>query len=199
MLKGEQLGFRYHRRGPWVVRDFGLTLSPGEVVGLRGVSGRGKTTIARLLAGLLPPAEGQVLLDGAHLPQRDFCPVQIVLQHPELAINPRWRIGKVLDEGQRPTAALLAALCIDPAWRSRWPHELSGGELQRIAVARALAAPTRYLIADEMTAMLDAVTQAQIWQVVLAVVQQRQLGVLVISHEMSLLQRLCTQVIDLDS
>jgi ABC-type dipeptide/oligopeptide/nickel transport system ATPase subunit len=76
---------------------------------------------------------------------------------------------------------------------------LSGGELQRVAVARALGRATRYLIADEMTAMLDANTQAQIWQVILQQVRQRDLGLLVISHDTPLVTRLCTRVITLRS
>ncbi|RCK76737.1 MAG: peptide/opine/nickel uptake ABC transporter (PepT) family, ATP-binding protein [Anaerolineae bacterium] len=139
---------------------------------------------------------GRVTLDGKPLPHNGFCPVQMIFQHPELAINPRWTIGKALSEAYQPPPGLLDALSLDPHWFDRFPHELSNGELQRVAVARALTPQTRYLIADEMTTMLDANTQAQIWQVILEVAVQRQLGVLVISHDLPLIERVCTRWID---
>ncbi len=195
MLKAERIGFRYGKRLPWVLRDVTLALAPGEVVGLSGPSGQGKTTLAKILAGYLSPETGRALLDEQPLPRRGYCPVQLVFQHPELAINPRWRMAQVLREGYAPPAELLAALGIEPGWMDRWPHELSGGELQRFAVARALGPATRYLIADEMTTMLDANTQAQIWRVVLDHVRERAIGVLAISHEAPLLERICDRVV----
>lgn len=86
-------------------------------------------------------------------------------------------------------------LGIEEEWLDRWPNELSGGELQRFCVARALGPQTRFLIADEMTTMLDAITQAQIWHTVMDIAERRNLGILMISHEPSLIQRLCTRVI----
>ncbi|MBX3013750.1 MAG: ATP-binding cassette domain-containing protein [Caldilineaceae bacterium] len=199
MLQGEALSFRYESQGAWVLEQVSLQVAPGEIVGISGPSGRGKTTLAKLLAGYLQPQTGQVRLDGRSLPNRGYCPVQLVFQHPELAMNPRWRLQQIIAESEPPAQTLLTALGIEPSWLARWPHELSGGELQRVAVARALASPTRYLIADEMTAMLDANTQAQIWQAVLTQAQQRQLGLLVISHDTPLLQRLCSRLVTLTS
>ena len=82
-------------------------------------------------------------------------------------------------------------------WLTRWPHELSGGELQRFCVARSLGPDTRFLIADEMTTMLDAITQAQIWRAVLEIAKKREMGIVVVSHDMKLIQRLCQRVIEL--
>lgn len=195
MLRAEHLAFRYGTRQPWVVQDVSLTLAPGEIVGLRGASGRGKTTLGKLLAGYLTPQRGRVLLDGHPLPRRGCCPVQLVVQHPELAMNPRWRIGRVLREAGPCPPDLLDALGIAPDWLTRWSHELSGGELQRIAVARALAAHPRYLVADEITAMLDAATQAHLWHAVCARARAQQIGLLVISHDDALQQRLCERCI----
>lgn len=197
MLKAEHLAFRYGARHPWVVQDVSLTLAPGEIVGLSGASGRGKTTLGKLLAGYLAPQQGRVLLDEHPLPRRGCCPVQLVVQHPELAINPRWRIASVLHEAGPCPPNLLNALGIDPGWLTRWPHELSGGELQRIAVARALAAQPRYLIADEITTMLDAATQAHLWHTVLTSARTQGMGLLVISHDDALRQRLCERCIAL--
>lgn len=198
MLKGEQLAFRYGPALSWLFQHLDFAVAPGEIVGLRGASGRGKTTLGKILAGYLAPSAGRVTLDGNALPRHGYSPVQLIFQHPELDINPRWRISKALAEGHQPAAELLDALQIDKGWLTRWPHELSGGELQRIAVARALGPATRYLIADEMTAMLDANTQALIWHVLVAHAREERLGIILISHEAPLLDRLCRRVIDLD-
>lgn len=197
MLSAHRLWFRYTANRPWVLRDCSLTVPPGAVIGLWGDSGLGKTTLARLLAGYLKPSAGEVTLDSQPLPSRRFCPVQLVFQHPELAVNPRWRIRAILNEAYQPSPELLEALSVEPGWLERWPHELSGGELQRIAVARALHPATRFLLADEMTSMLDANTQAQLWQVVLTHARHHNVGVLAISHHQPLLERLCDEVIHL--
>jgi len=197
MLKGDTLGFRYGPDQRWILRGISLTLAPGQRLGLYGPSGYGKTSLAKLLSGYLTPCEGQVTLDGGSLPAQGYHPVQLIFQNPELAVNPRWRIHQILDEAGAQDPEHLDLLSIDPSWLNRWPHELSGGELQRIAVARALGSQTRYLICDEMTAMLDANTQALIWQAVLTLAQERQLGLLVISHDRPLLDRLCDRVSDL--
>lgn len=191
MLKGNNLWFRYGKQSPWVVEARSLTVAPGEILGLMAPSGYGKTTLGKLLAGYLQPSRGTVSVDGQALPNQGYCPVQLVFQNPELAINPRWRIRQILAESHPPDAHWLEAFGIHPGWLSRYPHELSGGELQRVAIARILNPATRYLIADEMTAMLDANTQALIWQGVLTFVQQQQVGLIVISHDEPLLKRIC--------
>ena len=191
MLKGEGLWFRYGTKLPWVVRDQSLAISPGEVVGLIAPSGYGKTTLGNLLAGYLLPSRGRITLDEQPLPSRGYCPVQLVFQNPELSVNPRWRIDRILREKHPPQPHILDALGIHPGWMTRYPHELSGGELQRVAIARVLNRNTRYLIADEMTAMLDANTQALIWQVVLEFARQYAVGIIAISHNQPLLQRIC--------
>ncbi|MBC6430834.1 ATP-binding cassette domain-containing protein [Nostoc sp. HG1] len=194
MLKAEHLSFRYRSQQPWILRDLSLELERGEVVGLTGPSGLGKTTIAKLLAGYLQPTQGKVTCNDQPLSNKGYCPVQLIFQNPELAVNPRWRISKILAEGKPPSTDLLTSLGIHQSWLSRYPHELSGGELQRIAVARSLNSSTHYLIADEMTAMLDANTQALIWQVVMKYSREHEVAILVISHEAALLKRLCVGV-----
>ena len=167
-LEANHVSFRYDRRGPWVLRDVSLTVERGERVALFAPSGYGKTTLALLLAGYLQPTEGQILLDGRPLPRKGVCPVQLIYQHPEKAINPRWRLRQVLEESGQLREDMLDAFGIERAWLDRFPRELSGGELQRFCVARALMSGADFLICDEISTMLDVITQAQIWEVVLA-------------------------------
>ena len=197
MLKGDNLWFRYGKRLPWVVENRSLAVAPGEVLGLIAPSGYGKTTLGKLLAGYLSPSKGQVTIAEKAVPKRGYSPVQLIFQNPELTINPRWRIRQVLQESYLPDPSILEAFGIHPGWLTRYPHELSGGELQRVAIARILNPATRYLIADEMTAMLDANTQALIWQGVLTFVQRQQVGLVVISHDEPLMRRLCNKVLTL--
>jgi len=124
--------------------------------------------------------------------------VQLVFQHPEFTINPHFRISKALTECGHDALALAEELGIDRNWLNRFPHELSGGELQRIALARALGPSTQYLLLDEITTMLDAVTQASIWHLLLRTVRERRLGVLAISHDAALLARLASRVLAMD-
>lgn len=196
-LEAINLYFRYGN-GRWILRNTDFTINPGEIVGLVGPSGCGKTTLARILAGYEKPHKGTVFVDGAASPIQGYNPVQLVFQHPEKSVNPRWTMQKTLYEGWHPNESILMSLGIENEWLSRWPNELSGGELQRFCVARALGPQTKYLIADEMTTMLDAITQAQIWQVVLEEVQKRNLGVILVSHERSLADRLCSRIIQFD-
>lgn len=195
-LEAKGLGFRYGK-GSWLFRDVNFSIEAGEVVGLTGASGRGKTTFCRILAGFEQALEGVVTLNGQEIPVSGVHPVQLVLQHPEQAVNPRWKMAKVLAESGSSGPALRSLVGIEEEWLTRWPNELSGGELQRFCVARALAANPQFLIADEMTTMLDAITQAQIWQAVLATAKERNMGILVVSHEKALIDRLCDRVVEL--
>lgn len=193
-LEAKNVGFRYDPKN-WIFRNQTLSISAGEVVGLIGPSGCGKTTFARMLAGYTKPVEGNILLNGSALPQKGYQPVQLVFQHPEKAVNPKWRMEQILSEAGKLEVEWLEVIGIKKEWLRRWPNELSGGELQRFCVARALGANTQFLIADEMTTMLDAITQAQIWHAVLDVARKRNIGILVISHEEPLINRVCDRVV----
>jgi ABC-type dipeptide/oligopeptide/nickel transport system ATPase subunit len=194
MLDGRNLSFRYAASSPWIFQSLSIQLAQGEIVGLYGPSGQGKSTLGKILAGYLTPLSGSVYTGTKPLATRGACPVQLLFQHPELAINPRWKIKKVVSEGHTPSADMLHNFGVQQEWLNRYPHELSGGELARIAIVRALGPQTKYLIADEMTSMLDAVTQARVWQAVLDFVQSRRLGLLVISHDRVLLSKLCSRM-----
>lgn len=198
-LEAKNLSFRYRRGQPPVLQAVNLTVHPGERVGLRGPSGRGKTTLCKLLAGYERPCGGRVLLNGRPLAGfRGCCPVQLIGQHPETAVDPLLRLGDTLYEAGPVEEEVLEALHIAPAWLDRYPTELSGGELQRFCIARALRPETRFLLCDEITAMLDLVTQAQIWEFLLDVASRRDLGLLIVSHQSLLLEKLCTRIEQLD-
>ena len=196
-LEGKNLTFAYRSRSKEpVLQGVNLTLEEGERLGLSGPSGRGKSTLCRLLAGYERPTSGQVLLDGTPLTHQRGRPnpVQLLWQNPELAVDPLLPLGRTLEEGGPVEERILEGLYIQPEWKRRYPSELSGGELQRFCIARALGPATRFLLCDESTAMLDLITQAQIWEFLLEEAQRRNLGLLVVSHSEALLHRLCTRI-----
>ena len=150
-----------------------------------------------LLAGYLTPTSGKVLLDGSPLPNKGVCPVQLIYQHPEKAINPPWRLKRVLAESGQHRDDVLASFGIEQEWLERFPRELSGGELQRFCVARALMSGAGFLICDEISTMLDVITQAQIWNKILDEAQKRNMGLVAVTHNLALAKRVCTKVYDL--
>jgi ABC-type dipeptide/oligopeptide/nickel transport system ATPase subunit len=194
VLTASGLCHAYHGRP--VLRDLSLHLAEGDVMGLSGPSGIGKSTLARILSGALRPDAGCVLWQGAPLPAPPG-PVQHVPQSAELAVDPRWRLRDVLNNGGAVDPEILKALGINPAWLNRFPREVSGGELARISLARFLIPSTRILICDEITAQLDALAAQALWQALLPLVRARGLGLLVISHDADLRNAICTRHIAL--
>ena len=165
-LEAQIVSFRYPRRNGSLLEHVDLVLNTGERLGLSAPSGRGKTTLCKLLAGWERPDQGEILLNGVPLAQNwGFCPVQLLWQHPEEGVDPLLK--------------------------------LRTGELQRICLARTLRPELRFLLCDEASAMLDLVTQARLWRFLLEQTEQRELGLLVISHDTRLLERLCTRMISL--
>ena len=195
-LKAQSINFKY-RDDKYILKDIDFTINSGEVVGLVAPSGFGKTTLAKILAGYEKPESGTVTIDGKKNNKKGYSPVQLIFQHPEKSVNPRWKMDKILKEAYLPSKELLDDMGIKKEWLNRWPSELSGGELQRFCVVRALSPETKFLIADEMTTMLDAITQAQIWNVVLNHAKKYNVGLVVISHEKVLIDRICDRVVDL--
>lgn len=198
-LEGKNLFFRYDRKKPWILEDVSIKIEKGQRLAVSAPSGYGKTTLALLLAGYLEPVKGEILLDGRPLPRKGFCPVQLILQHPEKAINPRWRLRRILEESGQQKEEVLDAFGIERGWLDRFPRELSGGELQRFCVARALLSGADYLICDEVSTMLDAITQAQLWKVILEEARRRNMGILAITHNQHLARRIAEKTIDLSA
>src|SRR5690625_1175560 len=193
----EVKGISYHYPdSPWLFKNMHFTIKPGEIVGVFGDSGSGKSTMGKIIGGYKEPVEGKIWIDGRCISSAAVHPVQVVWQHPEMSINPRWRMRRILKEEGNLNVEFMKAFGIKKEWLSRLPRELSGGELQRFSLARALAGDVKYLIADEITTMLDAVTQAEIWHVVLKLAKDRNIGVLAISHDQQLLQRVSDRIIN---
>ena len=192
-LVAEHLSFSYPG-GRELFHDASFEVEAGERVAITAPSGFGKTTLCRILAGYLAPQTGHVLVDGTALsscgPVR---PVQLLLQHPEQAFDPRMRMRSSLaeagDTAQERCTMLSERFGLRDPWMSRLPHELSGGELMRFALVRACLACPRYLIADEATAMLDAVTQAELWHALIDLSHEEHMGMVVVSHSPALLGR----------
>ena len=205
--------------GKQVLRDFNLTIEPGERVALRAPSGTGKTTLCRILAGYLQPASGTVLADGMPLPRRGASLVQLIAQHPERMMDPAIPIRRSLAEattepedaqalasweekgggieGGSTVPQLLESLGVQREWLERFPVELSGGELQRCCIARALIARPRYLICDEISTMLDAATQAYLWSFLIDHAQANGIGMVLVTHSDALLDRIATRIVEL--
>ena len=198
ILEAKNLSFRYEESGRKILDQFSLQVDSSERVGILAPSGFGKTTLCKILAGYEEPETGTVLMDGKSLySYKGYCPVQMIWQHPEQAVNPRLRMRNVFEEGYQVETELIKKLGIEPDWMNRFPTELSGGELQRFCIARALGKRTRFLLADEISTMLDLITQSQIWHFLMEETQRRGIGMIVVSHSPELVEKVCTRVVEL--
>lgn len=197
ILEGKNLTFTYNKNANPIFQDVNLRIDSSERVAILGPSGFGKTTLCKVIAGYLQPQQGEVLLDGMPLSKKGYCPVQMIWQHPERAVNPRLKMKDTLADGLEVEERIIEGLGIEKDWLNRYPQELSGGELQRFCIARALGKETKFLIADEISTMLDLITQSQIWNFLLTEVEQRKIGLLVVSHSEPLLDKIATRRISL--
>ncbi|MHA6626491.1 ABC transporter ATP-binding protein [Pseudonocardia sichuanensis] len=196
-----------HGRMVRAVNGVSLDVAPGQVVGLVGESGCGKTSLARVAAGLLRPASGTVLMDGAPVAPLSWrrrasreLGLQMVFQNPYSSLNPRRRIVSQLMDGcpadlageQRRDFAVhqLERVGLSPDVAARYPHQFSGGQLQRIAIARALVARPSVLIADEPVTALDASSQVHVVTLLTDLVRDSGLGMLFISHDLALVRHI---------
>ncbi len=168
-------------------------VSKGETLALVGESGCGKSTVARLIAGLYAPTEGQIEFRGRRL--------QMIFQDPYASLNPRWRVRKIVAEpmmflegGGKPVAELLRQVGLSPEDAERYPHEFSGGQRQRISIARALAGEPELLICDEPTSALDVSVQAQILNLMADLQERLGLTYLFISHNLAVVSLVADRV-----
>lgn len=212
MLELDSVTAGYERRAP-VFRGASLTIAPGESVGLLGPSGCGKSTLARVAALLHRPDAGRLVLDGTEVrawrhraPRDRRTSVGVVFQQPRTAADPRLTLTELVAEPLRATgrraeaaeriAALAPAVGLTPDLLGRRPHEVSDGQLQRACLARALTLRPRWLICDEMTAMLDASTTAALVAAVETYRTETGAGLLAVGHDRVLLNRWCDRTVE---
>lgn len=197
MLSVENLSFSYDGKVE-ILKDLSLKLDRGEIVGLMAPSGFGKSTLGKLMAGYLKAEKGKIAVDGLDINDLSgFLPVQMVHQAPEKNVNISWKVEKILNEGWEVNEDVKEKFGIEESFLKKFPTELSGGELQRICIARVLSSETKYLIADEVTTMLDSITQAQICHLLKHFAKEHNLGILFISHNEALIDAIADRKINL--
>jgi oligopeptide transport system ATP-binding protein len=192
-----------------------LAVAAGETLGVVGESGSGKSTLARAVLRLVRPTDGRVTLLGrelATLDEKDLRPLrkdmQLVFQDPLAALDPRMPVGRIvseplqalepdLDEDARlaRVAEALTQVGLDPAWRNRYPHQFSGGQCQRIGIARALILRPKLLVCDEAVSALDVTIQVQIVNLLLELQSRLDLALIFIAHDLAVVRRLSHRVL----
>ncbi len=200
------------RRRVHAVAKVDLSIRRGEVVGLVGESGCGKSTLGRVVAGIHPQTEGEVIWEGqdraALSPdsaRKARLAVQMIFQDPYGSLNPRMSVGAAIAEAPRLhgmiqgsvddfVTAQMRRVGLDPDYRDRYPHQLSGGQRQRVGIARALAVSPQLLVCDESIAALDVSIQAQVINLFTALREQLDLTYLFISHDLGVVEHLSDRV-----
>lgn len=223
LLSADGVSQRYARSsfdgapGGTVVRDVTLALAPGESVALVGASGAGKSTLGRLLLGLETPSSGCVRFRGENIAAlrgeryRAYRrAVQIVFQDSMSAVNPRLEVARIIAEPLRHLSSLdksarrqrvlelLEQVGLTAELAAKLPGQLSGGQLQRVCIARALAVGPELLVLDEAVSNLDLVMQIQILELLAALRQRLDMAMLFITHDLRLMRRLCERVVVMD-
>ena len=191
------------------VADLNLKIEIGDRLGVVGESGSGKTTLAKLLLNLDKPTSGSINFKDQKLSNSEMSifrrEVQIIFQDPRSSLDPRRTIEEILREPleclnfqqdhQSRINKVLQQVELDASIRSRYPHELSGGQRQRVAIARALAAQPSVLIADEPVSALDVLVREEILQLLSELIESLNLTLVLISHDLSVITRLCKTVV----
>ena len=196
------------------VNDVSFDIPRGSITGLVGESGSGKTTLGRSLLRLIEPTAGSTYFAGTDLNGLDARQLremrrrmQIIFQDPVSSLNPRLKVGAIIAEGLRAhrigsrrdrtdrVAALLEEVGLQADHMDRFPHEFSGGQRQRIGIARALALEPEFIVADESVSALDVSIQAQVLNLLLDLRERRNLTMLFIAHDLSVVEYLCDQIV----
>jgi len=190
------------------VDDVDIRVGKDETLALIGESGCGKSTLGRMLLNLIPPSQGDILFEGNSLTKMSAAELramrwkfQIVSQHPDSALNPRWTVAESILEPfrihskmtrgrdhKRELERLIKLVGLEPEQAARYPHQLSGGELQRAVIARAIALDPAFIVCDEPTSMLDVSIQASIIRLLQARQKEIGCGCLFITHDIQLAQ-----------
>lgn len=211
---GRGLALLRSKRRVQILQDVSLSVRTGFILGLAGESGSGKTTMARVLTGLASVSTGSVSIHGRPVHDLDESEwrwirshVQLIFQDPFDSLNPRFTVFRAVaeplisqglddtDELARRVRSALVAAELDPVHMSRRrPHHLSGGERQRVAIARALVVDPSVIVADEPVSMLDVSTSGQILRLLRAAADERGVAVLLISHDLSVLEKVCDEI-----
>ncbi len=192
------------------VNPISLQVQTGETLGIVGESGCGKSTLARMLVGLLPPTSGRIEIEGRALDRADPAAfgrlIQYVFQDPVSSLNPRKTIHQIIEAPLRllhglrgpaleqRIAELFDAVNLRPEFLTRYPHEFSGGQAQRIGIARALAASPRILILDEPVSALDVSVQAQVLNLLADLKARLNLTYLFISHDLAVVEAVSDRI-----
>ena len=193
-----------------ILKGLDFTIPKGSVLGIVGGSGSGKSTLGRALVRLLEPSGGQIRFDGVnitHLPDRELRPLrrrfQMIFQDPMSSLNPRHRVGTIIAEPlrlhgfdgvERRVLQALDHVGLPRDFARRFPHELSGGQRQRVGIARAIALEPEFILADEIVSGLDVSSQAQVLNLLESLVREMGLTLAFISHDLSVVRRLCARV-----
>jgi ABC-type oligopeptide transport system ATPase subunit len=211
LLDVRQLRKRYPN-GVLAVDDVSFGVAEGEIVGIVGESGCGKSTTAKLILKLLDPDDGTVTFGGHDLAtvrgaalRRLRARFQLVPQSPQSSLDPRMTVGNAIAfnlrvHGWPRTAvrsrvhAMLEQVGIPAALHDRYPHELSGGQVQRVAIARALATDPDLIVCDEAVSALDKSVQAQVLNLLADLQREHRIAILFISHDLSVVEHLCDRV-----
>lgn len=196
------------------VHDVSLSIQEGEIFGLIGESGCGKSTLTKMMLGLLKPTAGEIIYNGktklTKLSQSQWKPlrkeIQCVFQHPQMTFNPQrnlyfscaepLRLFHLTEkqEEERFICNMMEEVGISFDQLKKYPHEISGGQAQRISIARTLALKPKLLLCDEPTSMLDVSVQAQVLQLLLAANREQNVAMLFISHDLEVVERMCSRV-----